>query len=83
MYPQRASKTSIRPCAIVPGEMSSMRRASGFIVGLSCLNLVHADLVTPLALAFKTLREEGFSQSLLMPYLAQIKESRARNSVQP
>ncbi len=47
------------------------------------VNRRHAELVTPLALAFKTLREEGFSQSLLTPYLAQIRESRARNSVQP
>jgi len=43
----------------------------------------HADLVTPLALAPKALREEGFNQSLLAPYLAQIGEFRAWNSLQP
>lgn len=47
------------------------------------VNRRHADLIEPLAAAFRALHAEGFSQSLLAPYLAQIQESQARNSAMP
>ena len=47
------------------------------------VNRRHADLVQPLAKAFHTLHAEGFTRTLLAPYLAQIRESQARNSVLP
>jgi ABC-type amino acid transport substrate-binding protein len=47
------------------------------------VNRRHADLLEPLAEAFRALKAEGVSQTLLAPYLAQIRESQARNSVEP
>lgn len=47
------------------------------------VNKRHADLAPALAKAFRDLREEGFTRSLLTPYLEKIADSRARNSVTP
>ena len=45
------------------------------------VNKRHADLVQPLAEAFRTLHAEGYTQALLAPYLAEIRESQLQNSV--
>lgn len=47
------------------------------------VNRRHADLVQPLAQAFRDLQQEGFTQRLLAPYLAKVRDSQTRNSVMP
>jgi len=47
------------------------------------VNRRHADLVQPLAEAFRALKAEGLADTVLAPYLAEIRDSQARNAIAP